>query len=68
MSSHLFPEFSSHLLAATPTAHWLEFTDWAAPLMTAPVTVTGGHVQVSPGPGAGIEWNQDAVEKYSVEL
>ncbi|HEX7559626.1 MAG TPA: enolase C-terminal domain-like protein, partial [Usitatibacter sp.] len=23
MSSHLFPEVSAHLLAVTPTAHWL---------------------------------------------
>jgi hypothetical protein len=28
MSSHLFPEVSAHLLAATPTAHWLEYVDW----------------------------------------
>ena len=32
MSSHLFPEFSVHLLGVTPTCHWLEFMDWAAPL------------------------------------
>ena len=25
MSSHLFPEYSHHLLAATPTQHWLEY-------------------------------------------
>jgi mandelate racemase len=28
MSSHLYPEFSAHLLAATPTCHWLEYVDW----------------------------------------
>src|SRR5690348_13169650 len=27
MSSHLFPEVSAHLLAATPTADWLEYVD-----------------------------------------
>ena len=68
VSSHLFPEFSSHLLAATPTAHWLEFTDWAAPLMETPVTVEDGHVLIPDTPGAGIKWNEDAVEKYSVEI
>ena len=30
MSSHLFPEVSAHLLAVTPTCHWLEYVDWAA--------------------------------------
>ncbi len=68
VSSHLFPEFSSHLLAATPTSHWLEFTDWSQPLLENPVTVEDGHVHVSEAPGAGITWNEDAVEKYSVEL
>ena len=29
MSSHLFPEVSAHLLAATPTCHYLEYVDWA---------------------------------------
>jgi mandelate racemase len=28
MSSHLLPEVSAHLLAATPTCHWLEYVDW----------------------------------------
>ena len=68
VSSHLFPEFSSHLLAATPTAHWLEFTDWAAPLMATLVEVEDGHVQISSTPGAGVEWNEEAVEKYAVTL
>ena len=68
VSSHLFPEFSSHLLCVTPSAHWLEFTDWAAPLLENPLTVTDGHVQVSDAPGAGITWNEDAVEKYAVDI
>ncbi|MGH8703428.1 MAG: enolase C-terminal domain-like protein, partial [Burkholderiales bacterium] len=29
MSSHLYPEVSAHLLTVTPTAHWLEYVDWA---------------------------------------
>jgi len=45
---------SSHLLAATPMAHWLEFTDWSVPLLENPVTVTDGHVYVSDAPGASI--------------
>jgi mandelate racemase len=68
VSSHLFPEFSSHLLATTPAAHWLEFTNWSAPLLENPVTVTDGHVHVSDAPGAGIAWSEDAVEKYSVAI
>ncbi len=68
VSSHLFPEFSSHLLGITPTAHWLEFTDWAAPLLENPLAVTDGHIHIPDAPGAGIAWNEDAVEKYAVDV
>ena len=35
-SSHLSPDFSAHVLAATPTKHWLEFMDWVQDLMLDP--------------------------------
>ena len=37
MSSHLFPEVSAHLLAATPTCHFLEYVDWANVLVEEPL-------------------------------
>jgi mandelate racemase len=66
MSSHLFPEFSCHLLAVTPTCHWLEYMDWAAPLLTEPLVVKDGHALIPDRPGAGITWNEDAVKRYLV--
>jgi mandelate racemase len=27
LSSHLYPEISAHLLAVSPTGHWLEYVD-----------------------------------------
>ncbi|HEX7954225.1 MAG TPA: enolase C-terminal domain-like protein, partial [Burkholderiales bacterium] len=64
MSSHLFPEFSAHLLAVTPTCHWLEYMDWANVLLQQPFEVKNGHVVIPDAPGAGIAWNEDAVKKY----
>lgn len=64
MSSHLFPEFSAHLLAVTPTCHWLEYMDWANVLLQQPFEVKNGHVVIPDVPGAGIAWNEDAVKKY----
>ncbi len=64
MSSHLFPEFSCHLLAATPTCHWLEYMDWAAPVLQQPAEVKEGHVVIPDRPGAGIAWDEAAVERY----
>jgi mandelate racemase len=64
MSSHIFPEVSSHLLAVTPTGHWLEYVDWASPVLQAPLEVADGCVQVSTTPGTGIDWDEAAVTRY----
>jgi mandelate racemase len=66
MSSHLFPEFSVHLLGVTPTCHWLEYMDWAAPLLQEPLRVKDGLVRIPDRPGAGIAWDEDAVRRYAV--
>jgi mandelate racemase len=67
MSSHLYPEFSAHLLRVTETAHWLEWQDWADPILAQPFRITGGMVEIPNRPGAGIDWNEDAVRHYSHE-
>jgi mandelate racemase len=64
MSSHLYPEFSVHLLAATPTCHWLEYVDWAAPVLERPIEIRNGEAIISTRPGAGIQWDDEAVDRY----
>jgi mandelate racemase len=66
MSSHLFPEYSAHLLAVTPTAHWLEYMDWAVPIVTEPIRIKDGHVLVANRPGSGLAWNEEAVRRYTI--
>jgi mandelate racemase len=61
-SSHLSPDFSAHLLAATPTRHWLEYMDWAQELTQNPTVPEAGFVRPKETPGAGIEWNERAIE------
>jgi len=63
VSSHLFIEASAHVLAVTPTAHWLEYLDIAGAVLTEPAPVDNGCV-VPRGPGLGIEWNEQAVERF----
>jgi mandelate racemase len=65
MSSHLYPEFSAHLLRVTETAHWLEWQDWADPILMEPFKVVDGMVEIPNRAGAGIEWDEDAVRHYS---
>jgi mandelate racemase len=47
LSSHLYPEFSAHLLRASESTHWLEVKD--------------GFVVVPDRVGAGLEWDEQAV-------
>ena len=64
MSSHLFPEVSAHLLAVTPTCHWLEYADWAAPVLAEPLRIVDGNALVPARPGNGLAWNEEAVTRY----
>ncbi|WP_207004978.1 enolase C-terminal domain-like protein [Trinickia mobilis] len=66
VSSHLFPEVSAHLLAATPTKHWLEYVDWADPLLDEPLRIEDGLAVLSDQPGNGIKWNAKAVKKHQL--
>ena len=66
ISSHLFPEISAHLLAVSPTSHWLEYVDWASPILKEPLRVEDGHASTPAAPGVGITWDEGAVRRYSV--
>jgi mandelate racemase len=55
---------SCHLLAATPTCHWLEYVDWADAVLEEPLTIKDGYAVVPSAPGTGIRWNEGAVERY----
>ncbi|TAK37782.1 MAG: mandelate racemase [Betaproteobacteria bacterium] len=66
MSSHLFPEASAHLLAVTPTCHYLEYVDWANPVLAAPLELRNGRVLIPARPGIGFEWDEKAVKRYAI--
>ncbi len=66
MSSHLFPEISSHLLAITPTSHWLEYTDWANPVLEEAIMIRDGRAVIPERPGTGLSWDESAVAKFGI--
>ena len=68
VSTHLYPEFSAHVMRVTETAHWLEWQDWADPILQRPFPVTDGMVQIPDVPGAGVEWDEEAVKRFAVEV
>ena len=65
LSSHAFVEQSAHALAATPTAHWLEYLDKARPILVHGYDLVDGCVTAR-GPGLGIAWDQEAVNRYRI--
>ncbi|MDB5808975.1 MAG: Mandelate racemase [Betaproteobacteria bacterium] len=67
MSSHLFPEISAHLLAVTPTAHWLEYVDWANAVVEEPLQVVDGKVTPPARAGNGLIWSRQAVARYKMQ-
>jgi mandelate racemase len=66
LSSHLFPELSVHLMAVTPTAHWLEYLDLASPILREPLRIEDGFAIASEEPGSGIAWDEEAVAQYLI--
>jgi len=66
VSSHLWPELSARLLCCTPTAHWLEYSDWWNAIVAEPLRIEGGMALVDDTAGSGVAWNEDAVRRYAV--
>jgi mandelate racemase len=66
MSTHLYPEMSAHLMRVTDTAHWLEWQDWADPILAEPFRLDDGHLVVPDRPGQGIAWDEKAVAKFAL--
>jgi mandelate racemase len=66
VSTHLYPEIAAHLMRVTETAHWLEWQDWAYPVLREPFALADGHLVVPDRPGLGIEWDESAVARFSV--
>ena len=67
VSSHLYPEVSVHLLAASETAHWLEYVDWAESFLEAPLTPRDGAMHVPAEAGTGVHWDADALRRYAID-
>jgi mandelate racemase len=68
MSTHLYPEVGAHVMRVTETAHWLEWQDWADPILQKPYEIRDGLFHIPDVPGLGLEWNEDAVAAHQVDL
>lgn len=62
--SHLFPEINVHLVAAAPTACFLEHMPWGAELFQEQLQLVDGMVPVPDRPGLGLSWDEAAVRRF----
>lgn len=65
MSTHLYPEVAAHVMRVTETAHWLEWQDWADPILRRPYEVRDGCLHIPDVPGTGLEWDEQAVRRFA---
>jgi mandelate racemase len=68
MSTHLYPEVAAHVMRVTETAHWLEWQDWADPILQRPFAIHDGLLHIPNEPGVGLEWDEDAVAAHQVDF
>ena len=52
------------MLSVTPTAHWLEWVDWADKIVEEPLKIIDGQALTPDRSGNGLTWNARAVERY----
>ena len=46
VSTHLYPEVAAHVMRVTETAHWLEWQDWADPILLKPYDIKDGLLHI----------------------
>lgn len=68
VSSHLFPEISCHLMAATRNATVVEVVpEWSEGIFDTPPRIEGGHIHAPDRPGLGFRFSPQAVHDFSIE-
>ncbi len=67
VSTHLYPEVAAHVMRVTETAHWLEWQNWADPILENPYEIRDSELQIPNVPGVGLEWNEKAVAAHLVD-
>jgi L-alanine-DL-glutamate epimerase-like enolase superfamily enzyme len=66
VSSHLFPEVSSHLIAAAPNGLMLEHITWWEALFEEPLQLVDGAVLLPQRPGIGLRLRPEPLTRFRV--
>lgn len=68
VSTHLYPEVAAQVMRVTETAHWLEWQNWADPILEKPYEIKDSLLHIPDTPGIGLNWDEDAVAAHMVDL
>ncbi len=67
VGGHVLPEIHIQLLTAVPNAYLVEYVPRSAALLQSMPTLNGADIVAPSGPGFGLDLNEDAVTRYTVE-
>jgi len=67
VSTHLYPEVAAHVMRVTETAHWLEWQNWADPILEQPYAVSDSELHIPNVPGVGLAWDEATVAAHLVD-
>ena len=67
VASHIFNDFSMHLVAAIPNGLNVEYMPWLDVIYKTPPKVKDGYIDVPKEPGLGLELNPEAIKKYELK-
>ncbi len=67
VASHLFDEFSPHLVAAVPNGYMVEYMPWWDVIYREPPQVKDGFINIPEKPGLGYEPDPAALKKYEMK-
>ena len=68
VSNHLYPEVAAHVMRITETAHWLGWQSWADPILQKPYDISDSFLHIPDVPGVGLEWDEDVVATYRLDI
>ena len=51
-------------MRVTETAHWLEWQDWANPILQQPYDLKAGELHIPDVQGVGLEWDEKAIAAH----
>ncbi len=54
-------------MRVTETAHWLEWQNWADPILEKPYDIKDSQLHIPDVPGVGLSWDEKAVAAHLVD-